>query len=750
MSREQKTVTVVHLDDRPQDRHRVKKRRSELAKAFNNFYRKNFVISGSSPRVDFTVRLEQIGCADALKHLLLDENDRPTGSARDAVLFLLDYRIPQQEGGLPQIIGETLVDGMPVPVWLDCLFPATLKVYLTVESVKNMEHVGDYHVLKPTLDHPTDFRVLIESLLDQHYGPSFARSLLEYGAGGARWAWHTPGHMLGSAFQDPASVFQKTMLGSSYGEMIFRTDLSVSVSSLGDLSEPERGAGRFPLGQAQRRTARIFGAEDTYYITNGTSTSNKALLMTVLRPGDVVLVDRNCHKSIHQAIVVCGAYPVYLPNEFNDRLQVWSPLDFGTLRGFIAPDSDEARRLWETLRPRMLILTTCTYEGVLYPVHQIAQLCEEQGVLFHADEAWAPHLRFHPLYARREEESMGTDVVRGDWVRFNALDGGAHLVVQSTHKILAAFSQASMIHVGKRLKCLLEDNGSSEWEWFRERFSVAGKGSYAKFRHDLHEVLRYWHSTSPFYPMMATLDCAAVQMAIEGTRLLDDRITLAAQFACDANALTGGCMVELADIVREVARFGGYTKDPLKLVLAYKSNYAGRLLRDALRREGIQWEKDSGRCLEFLVTLGTREDHVDRLIGLVRDNSDLFGFPESQDDGGFAAELAWGQVVVKPHSAVFCATELVPLDTAVGRICAQMLVPYPPGIPIFLPGLRIEQNMVDYVNRVVRDHGASEVHGLFDAGQEQYHVKVVLDQSAPEDESVPAMIASFARMGLHA
>ena len=183
-----------------------------------------------------------------------------------------------------------------------------------------------------------------------------------------------------------------------------------------------------------------------------------------------MLIDRNCHKSVHHAVVTSGAVPRYLPAHWNASLGVWGPVALEDIRKAL-----ESPVASETERPRLLILTTCTYEGVLYPVWEIARQCERAGVLFYADEAWAAYLNFHPYY------TFGRG--GGDAVRYNAVNEtcGAHFAVQSTHKTLAAFSQASMIHVSTRFKQLLEDDASPAFRWLRRRFALHGRGSYEKF-----------------------------------------------------------------------------------------------------------------------------------------------------------------------------------------------------------------------------------------------------------------------------
>jgi len=432
--------------------------------------------------------------------------------------------------------------------------------------------------------------------------------------------------------------------------------------------------------------------------------------MTLLKPGEVVLVDRNCHKSVHHAIVTSGAVPRYLPSRWNSRLGVWGPV---SLR-----DMQSALESTETPRPRLLVLTTCTYEGVLYPVWEVSRLCERAGVLFYADEAWAGYLGFHPFYTR-------PDCVAGRAMRYNAVNetSGAHFAVQSTHKTMAAFSQASMIHVSLRFKALLEEDSSPRFRWLRRRFAMNGHGSFEKFTHDLHEFLRYWHSTSPHYPFLATLDVAGVQMRLEGMKLIDERLKWAAAFrervAAECGLPESECFAGLADIAEGGGDWAaeGYLKDPLKIVLMLRSPEACAAFKKALLKSHIQWEKSTSTTILFLVTVGTVEEHFECLFRVCRLNRALIGRPEAKDVAGDKiASAIEGRPVVLPRDAALCDGEFVTLDTSVGRIASQFLVPYPPGIPVFVPGLRITEAMVDLVKGVIATEGVKAVHGLFCRG----------------------------------
>ena len=649
---------------------------------------------------------------DILRSLTFMHKEKPLlrRHAKRTVFFLLDAELPDATGALRPLHTFTLRN-MPLPAWLSLYFPGVPKLilrpspdYVFPEPPPPDFIIEDAAPFHPTRPDAAKIRVCYRSLWE----PRFWHALQDYVAGEPADSWHTPGHNAGNAFK--RSPFLRNVY-QAYSPMSFRSDLSVSVDHLGDLSTPEAHS---PLADAQRMSADIFGAAQSRYITNGTTTSNKAMLMTLLRPGETVLVDRNCHKSVHHAVVTAGAIPVYLPAHFNNRLGLWAPVSLAELNRFInAPRTPEKK-------PRMLVLTTCTYEGVLYPVWEIGRLCEAAGILFYADEAWAPYLRFHPFYTSKKNNGQECPF---SLHRYNATcaTGGAHVAVQSTHKALAAFSQASMIHISHRFNAVLE-NGGEQWHWLQKRFGLNGVGSRDKFNHDLDEILRYYHSTSPNYPMMATLDCAGIHMRLDGLRLIEDRLRWISAFKLRVARLCGlpvsDCFVELPGIVgaEHAQQFtrDGYLHDPMKMLISCKGKAACNELKALLRYRRIQWEKSTPVTIQFLVTIGTFEDHFEDLFEAIKRGREFIGPPDSDAfKGANFTNALGGQPVVLPHDAALCDGELVPLEQSKGRICAQLLVPYPPGIPVFIPGLQITAQMVSLVRRVIDTEGADAVHGLF-------------------------------------
>ena len=730
-----KNLSIIYLQASDSDSVETREKlSSDLSGLFRTFFMTTFA-SPLMPDACPAVKVVPIPDTSALVETLFVNGESQRGALTDdgmnCILFLIDDHLRNsrdEERTIP--FYQTQADGLPLRQWLDTYFPAQPKLVLSrgryhgdrLDALSSRWLSKPYTILTEIDRHEERLLHLFRSLWE----PQFWHALYQYVTRDAGISWHTPGHNSGNLFHN--SVFLNGFW-NEFSNMSFRCDLSVSVHSLGDLSKPESHT---PLGNAQRLSAEIFGAAQSCYITNGTSTANKAMLMTLLRPGEYVLVDRNCHKSVHHAMVMTGAIPIYLPTRFNTRLGIWEPVSLETLRQAIT------RPYPPEMRPRALILTTCTYDGMLYPVWEIAALCERKGMLFYADEAWAPYLSFHPYYTWHGSH--------GEIRRYNAIheSSGAHFAVQSIHKTMASFSQASMIHVSYRFKRLFETK-DAKWAWLRQRFSFCGHGSYAKFRHDLYEVLRYWNSTSPHYPMMATLDCAGVQMRLEGMSLIEERLRWIQSFkkrvaeACELPE--NQCFIDLESMLDDRAEeYGkaGFLHDPLKMTLSFKTPEGCAQFQRFLHKNKIQWEKSTPVTILFLVTMGSCESHFDYLFHAIVKMRDLIGRPEGESFFLDATQAITGQLVISPRDAALCPGELIPVEEAEGRIAAQLLVPYPPGIPLFLPGMKITREMIEIINTVTRFEGLDGVHGLFSKNGGRY-VEVIREEELKQLKPLPQL-----------
>ena len=322
----------------------------------------------------------------------------------------------------------------------------------------------------------------------------FFGALVDYAEEGNQ-LWTCPGHN-GGVFYSRSPIGRVFM--EHLGEAVFRDDLDNSVLDLGDLLTHEG-----PALQAQKEAAQIFGAEKTYFVLNGTSTSNKVALAALVTDGDLVLFDRNNHKAAHHgALMICGGIPVYVPTVRNAWGLIgpmrWDAFDEAALRECIRNHPlVKDPEAWRKPRPfRVAVIEQCTYDGTIHNAEMILQrighLCDY--ILF--DEAWAGFMKFHPLYAGRF--AMGLSNL--------GPDAPGIIATQSTHKQLASFSQASQIHMKDR--------------------HIRGQKRRVEHRR-FNESFMQHASTSPFYPLFASLDVGAQMMkGRSGEVLWDDTIRL--------------------------------------------------------------------------------------------------------------------------------------------------------------------------------------------------------------------------------
>jgi ornithine decarboxylase/arginine decarboxylase len=322
----------------------------------------------------------------------------------------------------------------------------------------------------------------------------FFGALVDYAEEGNQ-LWTCPGHN-GGIFYSRSPIGRIFM--EHLGEAIFRDDLDNSILELGDLLTHEG-----PALQAQKEAAVIFGAEKTYFVLNGTSSSNKIVLTNLVAEGDLVLFDRNNHKAAHQgALLMGGGVPIYLSNDRNayGLIGPIRPEDLGEeiIRARIRDNPlVEDKDAWKRERPfRVAVIEQCTYDGTIYNaeriVARIGHLCDY--ILF--DEAWAGFMKFHPIYERRF--AMGLKAL--------SQSSPGIIATQSTHKQLASFSQASQIHVRDR--------------------HIRGQRRRVEHRR-FNEGFMQYASTSPFYPLFASLDVGAQMMkGRSGEVLWDDTIRL--------------------------------------------------------------------------------------------------------------------------------------------------------------------------------------------------------------------------------
>lgn len=565
--------------------------------------------------------------------------------------------------------------------------------------------------------------------------PPFFKALVQHTAQ-SNYSWHTPGHGGGVAYR-------KSPVGQAFhqffGENTLRSDLSVSVPELGSLLDHTG-----PLAEAEARAARNFGADHTFFVINGTSTANKIVWHSMVGRDDLVLVDRNCHKSILHSIIMTGAIPLYLCPERNE-LGIIGPIPLSEFSRESIQAKIDASPLARGRAPKvkLAVVTNSTYDGLCYNAEMVKQALGDSVEVLHFDEAWYAYAAFHEFYAGRY--GMGTQCDEHSPLVFTT---------HSTHKLLAAFSQASMIHV--------QDGGQRQLD--RDRFN---------------EAFMMHISTSPQYGIIASLDVASAMMeGPAGRSLIQETFDEALSFRralanvrrnLDAEdwwfsiwqpgEADGADSLSTADwVLQPDADWHGFGEvasdyvllDPIKVTLVMPGlNAAGKLeqrgipaavVSKFLWERGLVVEKTGLYSFLVLFSMGITKGKWSTLL------TELLEFKRSYDanlplidvlpsiahagggryqgmglrdlcdalhgcyrENATAKALksmytALPELAIKPADAydrlVRGEVEAVPIDQLQGRIAAVMLVPYPPGIPLIMPGERFTaatRSILDYL-----------------------------------------------------
>jgi arginine decarboxylase len=540
-------------------------------------------------------------------------------------------------------------------------FRPELDVYILIARAHEDEVVDslfseavDGYFYREERDYRGMYRILSAQLQERSATP-FYDALKSYVLM-AKDAWHTPGHSSGDSLRDSpwVSDFYEFM-----GEHVFDADLSVSVPMLDSLMEPTG-----VILEAQKLAAKAFGARRTFFATNGTSTGNKVIFQTLIAPGEKLLLDRNCHKSVHHGVVLSGAHPIYLDSSVNKKYGIFGPIPQKTLMRAIEEHEDA----------EALVLTSCTYDGLRYDLAPIVQAAHAKGIKVVVDEAWYGFARFHPAF------------------RPTALESGADFATQSTHKVLSAFSQASMVHVN--------DPDFNE-HIFRENFNMHT-------------------STSPQYSMIASLDVARKQAMMEGYKLLTRTLQLAQELRHQINSTGVFRVLDLEDLLPDEVRNDGIRLDPTKVTVDISEcGYTvDELQHELFERYNIQVEKSTFNTLSLLLTIGTTRSKVSRLydalMRIARERRAAKRLYRTPEIPGFT------QLRYLPRDAFYCGGAAMPVldehdrinPSLNGKVAADQITPYPPGIPVLVPGQVITAEITQYLAALLRSHKRVELHGI--------------------------------------
>ena len=458
----------------------------------------------------------------------------------------------------------------------------------------------------------------------QHRAP-IAEAMRKYAEDGAL-AFHTPGHKQG--------IGAHPLLRELVTAQGLREEVSL-MEELDDLHGPE-GC----IREAQELAAELYGADAAYFMVNGTTGAIHVMFMAALRPGDVVLLPRNAHRSMTGGVVLAGAQPVFLPPEMDE--------DMGIAMGLSPETVEQAVR--EHPEAKALAVVSPTYYGVASHLAVIADILHSHGMLLLVDEAHGAHLRF------------------SDALPPQAMDAGADMAAQSTHKLLGSMTQSSMLLVRK---------GRVDMERVRAASGLL-------------------QTTSPNQLLLASLDIARLQMAEKGEELVGRAVLLAEELRAFVNGIRGlhsfgrermGTPVAAGlDVTKVTVSFRG---------LGLSGAEAERILRHVYK---VQCELADAYQVLFILSYADTRRELEYLKAALGDMADRY-----RKEKEFALECDFPKIPVQrisPREAFFSSSHGVGFDSSIGRISAEQVMFYPPGIPVLCPGEEITEACVSYVRRM--------------------------------------------------
>jgi len=407
-----------------------------------------------------------------------------------------------------------------------------------------------------------------------------------------------------------------------------------------------------PFEQAQRLAAQAWGAKRAWFLINGASQGNIATGLALAHRGQSVVVQRNAHSSAIDALVLSGMRPTFVAPEIDPELGI---------AHCITPQALQ-RALEETPEAVAAWIISPTYFGAAADVRGLAQVAHARGVPLVVDEAWGAHMAFHEALPE------------------HALSAGADLVISSTHKIVGSLTQSAMLHLG---------HGEGE---------LIGADTVDR-------AVTLTESTSPNSLLLGSLDAARSMAAVHGRELLEHTIATVARAREQIREIGG---LEVLD-ERLTGRPGVFAYDPLRLAVDVRGVAAsGYQLAPLLREIGdINLELYGQNVLVAVFGMGERAlEEAQRLVDALREAVARVGLEPEGASLSFAAAPPWGELAMTPREAYLGAQEVVAADDAVGRIAAESLATYPPGIPNVLPGERLSAETLAFVRSTLAQGGS--------------------------------------------
>ena len=398
------------------------------------------------------------------------------------------------------------------------------------------------------------------------------------------------------------------------------------------------------IREAEELAAEAFGAAHAFLMVGGTTSAVQSMVLSTVKRGEKIILPRNVHRSVMGALVLCGAVPVYVDPECDDRLGI--PLGMSV--------SQVARAIRRNPEAKAVLVNNPTYYGICSDLRAIVKLAHENGMLCLADEAHGTHFYF------------------GEGLPVSAMAAGADMAAVSMHKSGGSLTQSSLLLTGPAMQ-----------------------------EGHVRQIINLTQTTSGSYLLLSSLDISRRNLALRGKEAFA-RVARLAEYAREEINAIGGYYA----FSRELINGGSiYDFDVTKLAVnTLEVGLAGIEVYDLLRDEyDIQIEfGDLGNILAYL-SIGDRPREVERLVSAMSEVRRRF----SRDPAGLMKqEYIDPEVAVSPQVAFYADKESLPIEDTAGRVCSEFVMCYPPGIPILAPGERITPEILDYI-RYAKDKGCS-------------------------------------------
>jgi arginine decarboxylase len=426
-------------------------------------------------------------------------------------------------------------------------------------------------------------------------------------------------------------------LSDAFGEAVLRLDVPAGIEGI-DVGPDESET---PFQRAQRLAAEAWGAQRSWFLVNGGSGGNHAICLALAHVGERVVVQRNVHSSIIDGLVLSGLRPAFVAPELDPELGVAHCLTADALDSALSAEPDAVAAL----------IVSPTYFGAVADVASLAAVAHEHGVPLVVDEAWGAHLRFCSELPA------------------SALECGADVVLSSVHKIVGSITQSAIVHLGNS-----------------ERVNEAV----------LDRAVTLVESTSPNALLTASLDAARRQAQTRGEELLGETVSSLRELRDQIRTIDG---LDVLD-ERMAGRPGVHAYDPFRLVVDVRGTggTGHRIARLMREHDDIHLELFSENVVVAVFGIGEHAGRSgERLVAALRHALDELDSEPEEARGPFAEPPPWGATELSPREAFLAPQDVVAFDAAEGRIAAESLAAYPPGVPNVLPGERLTRPTLDYI-----------------------------------------------------